>query len=195
MEGESGSGGGGAGTQGPKGDMGDPGAASTVPGPQGPKGEKGNMGQKGGTGDAAPPGQPGAKGDMGVKGDMGDPATALITRGQLALFVRRNPTTVQTLTDAASIAWDTNNGLMAKATLAGNRTLANPTNVQAGDVLVFEALQDSTGSRTLAYGSNFRWPDDTAPELSTAANSRDVLTFLALSPTELIGGPVIKAHA
>ena len=117
------------------------------------------------------------------------------TAAQLALFLRRNPTSVLGLIDAASIAWDTDNGLLAAVTLAGNRTLANPTNVQTGDVLVLEAIQDGTGSRTLAYGTNFRWPDDTAPELSTAANTRDVLTFLALSPTVLIGGPIIKAHA
>jgi hypothetical protein len=37
-----------------------------------------------------------------------------------------------TLTDAATITWDTNSGQVSKVTLAGNRTMAAPTNLQDG---------------------------------------------------------------
>ncbi|MCY4430606.1 MAG: hypothetical protein OXC11_09470 [Rhodospirillales bacterium] len=68
------------------------------------------------------------------------------------LSARRNPTTTIALMDAAVIAWDTNDGLLARVTLAGNRTLGNPTNVQTGDVLILEVVQDGTGGRALGGG-------------------------------------------
>ena len=116
-----------------------------------------------------------------------------ITPADLALFQRRNPTSVLTLTDGVSIAWDTDDGLMAQVTLAGNRVINNPTNVQTGDVLILEIRHSGSG-RTVGWGNNFRWPGNLAPTLSTAAGDRDVLTFLALSPTDLIGGPIVNAH-
>ena len=118
----------------------------------------------------------------------------LPTKDQLELFIRRNPVAVFGLTDAANIAWNVNDGLLAAVTLAGNRTIANPTNVRTGDVLVVELIQDATGGRTVTWGSNFRWPDDEAPTLSTDPNSRDIATFFALSPTVLVGGPIVPDH-
>ena len=113
--------------------------------------------------------------------------TPEVAADDLALFQRRNPTTVLALTDAASIAWNADSGLMARVVLGGNRAIANPTNVQTGDVLVLQAVQDGTGNRTLSWGSNFLWAEGSAPTLSTAANALDVITFLALSPTMLRG--------
>lgn len=82
-----------------------------------------------------------------------------------------------TLTDAASIAWDLSAGNIATVTLGGNRTLANPTQLAVG-TYVLKVIQDGTGSRTLAYGNNFKWPSATAPTLSTAASAVDILTFI-----------------
>ena len=112
----------------------------------------------------------------------------VVTPAELALFRRRNPTAIFALTDGANIAWDTDSGLFATVTLGGNRTLANPTNVQTGDVLVLEVVQDGTGSRTLAFGSNFVGP---AVTLEGGANEATILTFLALSPTRLLRGPAV----
>ena len=61
--------------------------------------------------------------------------------------------TITTLTDSATVTPDfaiTNN---YKIELGGNRTLANPTNLTAGQSGVIVISQDSTGSRTLAFGS------------------------------------------
>jgi hypothetical protein len=92
--------------------------------------------------------------------------------------------TVETLTDAASIAWDASLGNMAQVTLGGNRTLANPTNMKAGTYLL-RVTQDGTGSRTLAYGVNFKFPGGIAPTLSTAAGAIDILTFVSFGGTDL----------
>ncbi len=82
-----------------------------------------------------------------------------------------------TLTDAATITWDTNSGQVSKVTLADNRTMAAPTNLQDGAFYSILVQQDGTGSRTLAWNAIFKWNAGTAPTLSTAANSIDFFNF------------------
>jgi hypothetical protein len=81
------------------------------------------------------------------------------------------------LSDGASIAWNLDDAQAAKVTLAGNRTLDDPTNMVTGGTYVLRVTQDATGSRTLSYGSAYKWEGGTAPTLSTAANAVDILTF------------------
>lgn len=83
---------------------------------------------------------------------------------------------VQILTDAATITLDASLGNGCRVVLGGNRTLANPTNMIDGQVLNIRVIQDATGSRTLAYGTKFRFPAGVAPVLSTVAGSRDLMT-------------------
>lgn len=84
-----------------------------------------------------------------------------------------------TLTDAASIAWNLDDGQSAIVTLGGNRTLANPTNLKAGATYALIVRQDATGGRTLAYGSVYKWPGGVAPTLSTGVNAIDIITFVS----------------
>jgi hypothetical protein len=62
-------------------------------------------------------------------------------------------------------------------TLTGNATFANPSNLTAGQSGVIYLVQDGTGSRTLAYGSQYDFEGGTAPTLSTGANQIDVLVY------------------
>jgi hypothetical protein len=62
-----------------------------------------------------------------------------------------------------------------RVTLAGNRTLDNPTNLVDGQSLLFRVKQDAGGSKTLSYGSKYKFPGG-APALSTAANALDVIS-------------------
>ena len=89
------------------------------------------------------------------------------------------------LTDGSSIATDLSLGNNFSVTLGGNRTLANPTNIVAGQSGVFVISQDGTGSRTLAFGSYFKFPAGTAPTLTTAASSVDVLAYYVESSTRI----------
>lgn len=81
------------------------------------------------------------------------------------------------LTDGTTITPDFNAGVNFYVTLGGNRTLANPTNQKAGQAGVIKIAQDGTGSRTLAYGSNWKFAGGTAPTLTTTASRVDLLYY------------------
>jgi hypothetical protein len=81
----------------------------------------------------------------------------------------------QALTDAATINVDAALSNHFLVTLAGNRTLANPTNLRDGGIYNFYVKQDGTGSRTLGYGSLFKWPGGSAPSLTTSGNALDLI--------------------
>lgn len=93
--------------------------------------------------------------------------------------------TVTALTDAATITPDFSATNNFSLTIGGNRTLANPTNQTAGQSGAIVITQDGTGSRTLAYGSNWKFAGGTAPTLTTTANAVDVLLYYAESATRI----------
>ena len=84
-----------------------------------------------------------------------------------------------TLTDGANISWDASANQVASVTLEANRTLDNPTNMKDGATYILTVKQDETGSRTLAYGTAYKWPGSATPTLSTAASAIDILTFVS----------------
>jgi hypothetical protein len=90
------------------------------------------------------------------------------------------------LIDGPTITPDFNAGNVFSLTLAGNRTLANPSNVpanhQGGSIIV---RQDATGNRTLSFGSTWKFPQGAAPSLSTTANRVDRLIYNVVSATEI----------
>ena len=90
---------------------------------------------------------------------------------------------ITALTDASSIATNLALSNNFSVTLGGSRTLANPTNIVAGQSGSFFITQDGTGSRTLAYGGYFKFVGGTAPTLSTAAASVDRIDYIAKSST------------
>jgi len=92
---------------------------------------------------------------------------------------------ITALTDGATITPNFNNANNFSVTLGGNRTLANPTNLTAGQSGVIVITQDGTGSRTLAYGSNFKFPGGTAPTLTTTASAVDVLAYYVESASRI----------
>ena len=93
--------------------------------------------------------------------------------------------TVSALTSASTITPDFNNANNFSLTLATNATLANPSNLTAGQSGVITITQDSTGSRTLAYGSYWKFVGGTAPTLSTAASAVDELVYYVDSSTRI----------
>ncbi len=88
----------------------------------------------------------------------------------------RANTTIQALTDGATISTDLDLALQASVTLAGNRSLAGPTNAQDGGVYTWWIKQDGTGSRTLTLPTRFKKAAADSLTLSTGAGKLDVLT-------------------
>ena len=93
--------------------------------------------------------------------------------------------TITALTDGTTITPDFAAANNFSVTLGGNRTLANPTNLTAGQSGVIVITQDGTGSRTLAYGSYWKFPSGTAPTLTTTAAAVDVLAYYVESSTRI----------
>jgi hypothetical protein len=85
---------------------------------------------------------------------------------------------ITTLTDGATITPDMADSNNFTVTLGGARTLANPSNLTAGQSGSIFIVQDGTGSRTLAYGSQYDFIGGTAPTLSTAASAVDRIDYV-----------------
>ena len=89
------------------------------------------------------------------------------------------------MTDGATITPDFAAANHFSATLAGNRTLANPTNLAPGQSGVIFITQDASGSRTLSYGSYWEFSSGSAPTLTTTANAVDALVYVVRSSTSI----------
>ena len=116
-------------------------------------------------------------------------ANTVVDNSLLSLYATKNSPTFtgtiddsqaairsQTLTDGATISWNTTLGTVATVTLGGNRTLSNPTNLRVGTYMLI-VKQDATGSRTLTWGTAYKFPAGAKPTLTTSANAIDVISF------------------
>ena len=92
---------------------------------------------------------------------------------------------ITVLTDGATITPDFADSNNFSVTLGGNRTLANPTNTVAGQSGSIFITQDGTGSRTLAYGTNYDFAGGTAPTLSTTAGAVDRIDYVVRTATSI----------
>jgi len=82
-----------------------------------------------------------------------DASFASITQ-DVNLVLDRSYFTPQTLTDGATIAYDVSNGVNAKVTLGGDRTLAAITNAAEGQSGSLTVIQDATGGRALTLDAS-----------------------------------------
>ena len=94
---------------------------------------------------------------------------------------------VTALTDGATIATDLSLSNNFSVTLAGNRTLGQPTNQAVGQSGSYFITQDGTGSRTLAYHADFKFVggSSNAPTLSTAANAVDRIDYIVAAANKI----------
>ena len=123
---------------------------------------------------------------FGVIGERNAPSLGVALLDQANVFTKAQTVTPVALTDAASIATDASLSNTFTVTLGGNRTLANPTNLTNGAIYTWRVRQDGTGSRTLAYGSKFKWPGGAAPVLTTTASATDFISGQYFSDTDTL---------
>ena len=86
---------------------------------------------------------------------------------------------------ASTITLDFRTANNFSMTLTGNVTLANPSNISAGQSGVLFITQDTTGGRTAAFGSYWDFSDGTAPTLSTGVNAVDMIAWVARSANKI----------
>jgi len=92
---------------------------------------------------------------------------------------------IVSLTDGASIAINFNDGQNFAVQLTDNRTLENPTNCVPGQTGSIFVIQDGTGSRTLSFGANYKFPGGTAPTLSTGASACDRIDYITFTSSNV----------
>ena len=92
---------------------------------------------------------------------------------------------IVSLTDGTNISVDFNSGQNFAVQLAGNRTIDNPTNCVPGQTGSIFVIQDGTGSRTLSFGANYKFPGGTAPTLSTGASAADRIDYITFTSTNI----------
>jgi hypothetical protein len=100
-------------------------------------------------------------------------------------FTKGQSGEITALVDGATITPDFSDSNNFSVTLGDNRTLANPSNIVAGQSGSIFITQDATGSRTLAYGSYYDFIGGTAPTLSTAANAVDRIDYVVRTTSSI----------
>jgi hypothetical protein len=95
--------------------------------------------------------------------------------------------TKQTLTTSSGhVAWNLANGGYGRVLMPSNDTMNNPTNVRNGRTYRLKLIQDGTGSRLMAWGTNYRFPGAVAPTLTATRMKADIITFIGDEDSLLI---------
>ena len=100
-----------------------------------------------------------------------------INDGGYAKFTAAAVAPEATLTDQATITWNSLTESVAKVQLGANRTLGAASSGVTGAFISLLVIQDGTGSRTLTWNAAYEFKDDTAPTLTTTASKGDLFVF------------------
>ena len=92
---------------------------------------------------------------------------------------------IDTLTSAATVTPDFAASCNFTLTLDQNLTIANPSNLVAGQTGSIFLVQDATGSRTAAWGTYWDFIGGTAPTLTTTASAVDRVDYVVRSSTSI----------
>ena len=91
---------------------------------------------------------------------------------------------IGTLADGATVTPDFAANCNFTLAISGNRTLANPTNITAGQTGSIFIIQ-GTGSNALSWGSYWDFTGGTAPTLSTASGAVDRVDYVVRTSTSI----------
>ena len=121
--------------------------------------------------------------DIGTTVQAFDADTAKTDVAQTFTAAQRGEIT--TLTSATTITPNFADSNNFTVTLGHNATIANPTNLTAGQSGSIFLVQDGTGSRTAAWGSYWDFAGGTAPTLTTTASAVDRVDYIVRSATSI----------
>ena len=112
--------------------------------------------------------------------------STLAALGTAQTFTAGQRGEITTLTSASTVTPDFADSNNSTLTLGTNVSLANPTNLVAGQSGSIFLVQDGTGSRTLTFsGTYWDFAGGTAPTISSAASSVDRLDYIVRSTTSI----------
>lgn len=94
-------------------------------------------------------------------------------------------TAVSLTSSSASIASDFSLGNNFTHTFTENTTLANPSNLVAGQSGVIVFTQHASSPKTLAYGSYWKFSNGTVPSVTASNSAVDVLAYYVESSTRI----------
>ena len=121
--------------------------------------------------------------DIGTTIQAFDADTAKTDTAQTFTAAQRG--TITTLTPGTTVTPDLAVSNNFTLTPAQNTTIANPTNITAGQSGSIFIVQDGTGSRTAAWGSYWDFAAGTAPILTTNAAAVDRVDYVVRSSTSI----------
>jgi len=112
-------------------------------------------------------------------------STTIVESDENNTFTKSQRGSITALSDGSTITPDLADNNHFSVTLGGNRALANPSNIVAGQSGSIFITQDGSGSRTLTYGSYWDFVEGTAPTLTTTASRVDRLDYLVRTTTSI----------
>ena len=120
--------------------------------------------------------------------EVGDATNTLSRMPNRSLKVNGQVYSVlNTITSGATITPDWADGNVQTVELtSASTTIADPSNIKVGATYMLILKQDGTGSRTVSFGSKYKFSGETAPTLATTANKADVITLVAYSANILM---------
>ena len=121
--------------------------------------------------------------DIGVTVQAYDADNAVTDVAQTFTAAQRG--TITTLTSGATVTPDFATSNNYSLTLDQNLTIANPTNLTAGQSGSIFLVQDGTGSRVASWGSYWDFAGGVAPVLTTTASSIDRVDYVVRSSTSI----------
>ena len=124
-------------------------------------------------------------GDFTISQGTGTVGTRVAVVNSAQEYTRAHNFDATTLTSGTSIAWNLEENQVARLALATNGTMADPSNKVDGATYILSVTQ-STGTNTLAWNANFKWPGGTAPTLTAGSGKTDIFTFVS-NGTSLFG--------
>ena len=112
-------------------------------------------------------------------------AKFIVSNGRVTVKKASNSEVTALTSSSASTAVDMDAANNFSLALAENTTLAQPTNITAGQSGAIVITQDATGSRTMAYNAYWKFEGGTAPVLSTTGGQVDTLAYYVASATSI----------
>ena len=96
-----------------------------------------------------------------------------------------SPISVGASDTTKTLDFTTSNNFALTLANTSSCTIANPTGLAAGQTGSIFLVQDSTGSRVLAFGSSWEFAGGSAPTLTTTASAVDRIDFVVRTTSSI----------